>query len=133
MSSRYQNALDALTALGYVSARADFQGGNDEGGVESITAIKADGTEVDLPGYIYTPSIYDPETRTWRDGEPNSDLNRDHIDLINLLNKPVDDEFGSFAGDFYVSGYVFFDVAANKVTMNGEEEIKSNRSFGEEF
>lgn len=98
-----------LRAKGASKAVVRFSGGNDEGGVDSIELILplANGEEakVDLP--VYHGSYMHP-------GKDKTD----DQDLSDLLGSPVDDRYGSFAGDFEVYGTVVWDVAAATATFH---------------
>ena len=107
--TQYQNALDALKSAGYTGAVVEFSGGNDDGGVNHIVLINADGNEVARDyGFAYDNP------------------------LGKLLAEPVYDRYYSFAGEFYVEGRVTFDVAAGTVTLQGDEQVYDYVGFSEE-
>lgn len=84
-------------------AVVSFSGGNDEGGADSIT--------------LYMRTVTDKQTSSIEVGtvEPDSD------DFAVALEQPVRDKYGSFAGDFDVSGDLKWDATARTCVMTGEE------------
>lgn len=123
----------AMTTKGVSRIEAYFSGGNDEGGVTN---------------YI----IYDTEGKAFLDQPPPEGVtgpNRDiypftheefygHSDywpkegsLASILEQPVDDEYGSWAGDFSANGACVWDLKTRKVTMRGEES--TYQPFTKEF
>lgn len=94
-------------------ATVQFSGGHDEGGAEWVVVELADGTEESVA------SSY------WR-GDEATDRQKAEGELYDLLEEPIRDEYGSFAGDFSVSGTVIYDLAADTITM-----AKSEQSWGD--
>jgi hypothetical protein len=112
-----QNKLDrpgvfaALKRLGADRAVVQFSGGNDEGGPDSITLLTGENVLRTLPTW-------------WQGGEEDAQL----IALSDALSAPVFEAYGTFAGDFEVSGEVIWDVAGRTVQM-----IRDERSEFEHF
>lgn len=104
-----------------------FQGGNDEGGVEDIYFMDADGNQTERMQEYYPSGTWNPETKTM---EYSSTASSDQILSFNLC-KPVYDKYYSFAGEFYVNGTVTWDVLNKAVTMNGTEEVTEYENFEE--
>jgi hypothetical protein len=107
-----------MEKLGIVRIEVTFSGGNDSGGVDSTVAHMADGTEKALP-----------ESHYWAKEEEMDDEQA----LGHLVGEPVHDEWGSFAGDFYVSGTLSFDMAARRVFAKYEEEVPHTDHFDMEL
>lgn len=92
----------AMKARNAVSVEVHFSGGNDEGGVDTIYFVNAEGDremfKVDWPKYVWESRSYkfqdDQHEQDWR--------------LREVLARPVMDEWGTFAGDFSVDGTVIF-------------------------
>ena len=108
--------LYKLRTLGITKAVVHYSGGNDDGGSEGISTIMEDGTTGEIkehylqgeyiPGKGYvTPDNYSEEVRK-------------EAELADILVAPVYRLWGSFAGEFYVSGEITWDTKANKVTVN---------------
>jgi hypothetical protein len=116
-----QEIFNALSLLGAAKAVVSFSGGGDEGSVESIALIGPDGKKIKTLKEAYLPHTWDPATRTWKQEREYTEEEA----LVNALCDPVDERYGSFAGDFYVSGECVWDVASRKVRMSGEEKVMS--------
>lgn len=145
METRDRNrALGALRSRNIVKVVVHFSGGNDEGGADEITGTTADGQTVNLKGSnAHRGSKFNSVTRQWEDtgwvvydqtGErPATPDEIASSDLSDILESPVYDEYGSFAGEFYVSGTVTWDVATGRVKMERNEEMShyeySERDF----
>lgn len=123
-----KEVFDLLHDRGIKKVVVSFDGGNDEGGVSSITLEHSDDTTSEMNEW-YPSSTYDPETRTWKESSPPS---KDE-ELSKALCKPVYDKYSSFAGEFYVNGEVIWDVVSRKATMSGDEEVSSYEPFEEEL
>jgi len=116
--------LYRLRTLGITTAVAQYSGGNDDGGSEGISTIMEDGTKGEIrehyldgeyiPGKGYvTPNDYPEEVR-------------EEAHLADILVAPVYRLWGTFAGDFYVSGEITWDTKANKVTVNQDYQEPSH-------
>ena len=104
-------AFAALQRLGADRAVVEFSGGNDEGGPDTITLFKGEETLRTLPTW-------------WQAGDADEEL----VPLSDTLSDPVFEVYGTFAGDFDVTGEVLWDVAAQTVEM-----IRHERSGYEHF
>jgi hypothetical protein len=105
-------AQDLLELLGATKAMGFFSGGNDEGGMDYVYLEKEDGTQ---------EQIHEWATAKWEvvvmGGRPvvvqYQPLIHPRQTLINqvygLLWAPIEDRFGSFAGEGDVSGKVVLD------------------------
>lgn len=119
-----------LRELKAVQAIVEFSGGGDEGGPNNVTLKLADGTERSLA--FYMSGDYNKATGKWDEGPPKGST-VEEVELGAALSQPVDSEYGSFAGEFYVSGTVIWDVATGKISMSGSEEVPQSDSFHREF
>jgi hypothetical protein len=109
--------FDQIRRRGGTIAVVEFSGGNDEGGADHICINDATGATVaELPNYVH-PERYDYETgrSIYRAGE------EELAQLVNALTQPINDEYGSFAGEFSVQGTVIWDARTDKVTMGRSE------------
>jgi len=113
-----QKIFEMLKARKAHRAEVVFSGGNDEGGVESVTLFGPGRKMTELKDL----SKYNWETRQYECPDDDSVLYR-------LLEKPVDDEYGSFAGEYYVSGKIVFRTKTKEIVMEGEEEVSRSESF----
>jgi len=116
--------LYKLRTLGITKAVVHYSGGNDDGGSEGISTIMEDGTTGEIkehylegewiPGKGYvTPDDYPEEVK-------------EEAELADLLVAPVYRLWGSFAGEFYVSGEITWDTKANKVMVKQDYEEPSS-------
>lgn len=111
------------------SVEVVFQGGNDEGGVEDIYFMDADGNQIERMQEYYPHSgVWNTETQTmdYSKTEPTPD----QLLSFNLC-RPVYSKYYSFAGDFYVQGTLTWDVLNKQVTMDGTEEVSQYENFQE--
>jgi hypothetical protein len=110
-----------LEAKGAVKAYLSYSGGNDEGGVDEVVLALKDGMKVSLPT-VYVSEMWDEAARTWRrgvyDGQSFRALTEDER-MIAALCQPVEDRYGSFAGEFYVNGTLVYDVAQRTAKADG--------------
>lgn len=112
-----------LRAKAATGATVEFSGGNDEGGVTQITltVALANGEKEQRDFPVYTPGGYRSNGKGgWENISPPT--NEDE-ELGQMLAAPVDEAYGSFAGDFYVEGAVIFDVEADTVKMEKSESV----------
>lgn len=134
MTTDRAKVWNAMKAKGVSKIVAYFSGGNDEGGVNSYAMFDADGKQFEMPEISkndpsYARDTY-PFTRTELFGhneywpKPGS--------LAHIIEQPVDMEYGSFAGEFSVSGVCTWDLKTKKVTMDGEESA-GYESFHKDF
>ena len=123
-----RKGLNKLRKMNVAKAIVSYSGGNDDGGSEGIRTILNDGTTGEIkehylqgeyiPGKGYvTPDDYPEEVR-------------EEAHLADILVAPVYRMWGSFAGEFYVDGEVFWDTKANKVTVHQDYE-ESNSTHEE--
>ena len=113
-----------LRKSGIAQAIVHYSGGNDDGGSEGITTIMEDGTTGEIKehylrgeyivgkGYV-TPNDYPEEVR-------------EEAHLADILVAPVYRLWGTFAGDFYVSGEVTWDTKTEKITVNQDYQEPSH-------
>ena len=120
--------FDMITKMGFIGGTVIFTGGNDEGGVESIM-LRTNDSEKELKESEGARTIYDQQLKKYRKlgDETEEDI------LYELMSKPVYDEYGSFAGEFYVSGEIYFDCEKRTVLMTGNETIEEYISIDEEL
>jgi hypothetical protein len=90
-----------------------FSGGNDEGGPDSITLYRAD-----------------EEMRTLSTWPCEEDTASAEVDgpLADALSDPVFQEYGTFAGDFDVTGEVIWEVESETVQMIRDERADYEHS-----
>jgi hypothetical protein len=105
-----------LTSRGADRAVVMFSGGNDEGGPDSVTLYKG---EEEVRTLSTWPCEGDT-TSAAADG-----------DLADVLSDPVFEEYGTFAGDFDVTGEVIWEVESQAVQMIRDE--RSDYEHSEEW
>lgn len=121
-------AFAELEARGAACARVWFSGGGDEGGVDSIHLEALGGKELARLESPNVPCHWNPQTNRY---EALREMTLDER-LYGALEKPVDDRYGSFAGEFQVRGTVVWDVATRTVKMDGSETYDHWESFEED-
>lgn len=127
-----QRALRALEVQGVVKCMIDYSGGNDEGGVDSITVTYADGREETNPTWCkrtYEAMMHNPKTGKW-ESKTLSPGRRQANKMADLIEQPVYDKYYTFAGEYYVHGTLEYDVRDGKVRMDGSEYVPHLSKFG---
>jgi hypothetical protein len=117
--------FEELRRRGAGLAIVEFSGGGDEGGADSVRlyreataeAIDCDKPLEELPTYP-----------NWQQGPVHDVENA----LIAALVDPMENEYGSFAGDFHVQGTIAWDVAKETCIMSGEVSHEEWDSFEKE-
>lgn len=137
-----REAVDNLRKAGVATVTVSFSGGNDEGGADSIEYLDAAGALIgSIPkADAYESSEWDANTRTY--GPPTWHVYEGYNNkrpataeeikwakVAQVLESPIYERFGSFAGDFYVQGNVTWDIDKGTYEMHGEEEVHSWESF----
>jgi hypothetical protein len=141
-NERYITKEEVLVELknrGIKEARVRFSGGNDSGSVEYIDFLMHDDTckEVaEMP--MYYESWCNGVTTYYRYGkgkgyEPIEErevyVPTAEEKLLDTLTRPVYDRYGSFAGEYDVSGMVVWTVDPPGVTFKVEESTIEYREF----
>jgi len=128
-----------LKNRGIKEARVHFSGGNDSGSVEYVDFLMHDNTckEVyEMP--MYYESWCNGVTTYYRYGkgkgyEPIEErevyVPTAEEKLLDTLTRPVYDRYGSFAGEYDVSGMVVWTVDPPEVTFKVEESTVEYREF----
>lgn len=129
-----QKVWDAMQAKGVSKIVAYFSGGNDEGGVNNYDMLDAKGKTIKIPEENKKDPNYVRDTYPFTREEffGHDEYWPKQGSIAHIVEQPIDMEYGSFAGDFSVSGACVWDLATKKVTMSGE--IRSDYdSFEQEF
>lgn len=139
-------AMMFLRLRGVAKVVVHFSGGNDEGGADTVEFLAADGSEVPVPeSNAYRTSKWNNKTRayedlgyivgSWVDGKyshrPATDEEIQLARVRTVLEQPIYDSYGSFAGDFHVEGKVVWDVARGTYKMGGQQSYEHYASFGD--
>lgn len=140
-----REAMNALRSRGVATVVIHFSGGNDSGGADSMEPTDADGNPVELPNSsAHQGTEYNNATGRWEPGpwtvyERGSDgrpVKRDATDeeilwgkVTKVLEAPIYDRWGSFAGEFDVDGTLTWDVATGTHKLKGQESVTSWQSF----
>ena len=118
-----------LRELGTTRVEIEFSGGGDEGGIDNIVAYKKDVVlDVKLEE-AYIPTVYCPSTKTWKPERAMTDQEK----LCQALGKPIDDAYGSFAGEYHVNGTLVYDVLNETIKMNKSESVETWEESEENF
>lgn len=123
-----------LRARGAVKAEVQFSGGNDEGGADKITLTLADESTVDLDaGFAWVDE--EGNVSEYVDGKharrPATPEERVAFELWRTLEAPLNYKYGSWAGDFSVSGVLTWDVAEG--TVEEEGILSSYEGYSDSF
>jgi hypothetical protein len=111
-------ALELLRKEQIGKLEIEFSGGNDEGGVDSYAAFAPDGSELKFAFERTWPDVFVDGRYQQRElTEEERRVNQ----LLDTLEQPIDDRYGSFAGDFHVNGRLTYDVAEGTVAFAGDE------------
>jgi hypothetical protein len=140
-----RNAMNALRSLGVATVLIHFSGGNDSGGADSTEALDASGNPVAIPeSNAYQQTEFNDRTRTWeptgwkvRESKPTGGwedrpATAEEIRWANLarvLEAPIYERWGSFAGEFDVDGTLTWDVAAGTHKLKGSESVSTWQDF----
>jgi hypothetical protein len=106
-----------LASRGADRALVEFSGGNDEGGPDSISLCRGE-------ALVCTLSVWPSE----RDATTE---NKVDAWLADALSDPVFEAYGTFAGDFDVTGEVIWDAEAKTVQMIRDE--RSDYEHSEDY
>lgn len=116
-----------LRKMNVIQAIVEFSGGNDEGGVDWITLYHQNGAETELPTWVESQR-WNPTTNSYE----NIELT-DEQKLTSALSEAVYDRYGSFAGEFSVSGTITYDVLTEKISMKKSESYTEWRDSEEDL
>ncbi len=117
-----EKIFSELAKRNAATVEVSFSGGNDEGSVNRIRLLDADGNEINVLEEAYISSEYDENTKSWK---PAREMTRDEM-LAEALSQPVYDKYGGFGGDFSVDGKICWDVKERKVTESGERSCSES-------
>lgn len=147
------SAMTALRGIGVATVKIEFSGGNDEGGADAIVLLDAEGNPVDGASLNLNANAYPDQqyengrwvSKGWAvseyvesevEGERGKYTRRpatgDEVrgaSLRTLLERPIYDEYGSFAGEFEVYGTLTWDVATGEAAMSGQVGYMEYNSF----
>lgn len=125
-----------LEKRGVVQAQVHFEGGNDSGSIDYIRLHMSDDKSVDLPVpdtyYQYINGVM-----TQMRCVPNADGSWTFIPYVPMpddaladgLIAPVDNRYGSFAGDFSVDGNLLWYVSERRAAFEVTESSYEYREF----
>lgn len=85
-----RQALSRMQEEGFIRIEANYEGGNDSGGVTHCEAHRADGTQVEL-AHAWAADKYDEDS------------------LWAICDNILGTNFGTWAGEFYANGTLFID------------------------
>ncbi len=116
-----QQALEMLKVVGVTTLEIRFYGGHDNGDVEEISVyIDRDNFTHEF-AYKDLFSDIDIGYQKKQGERPDHDFCRKNIRFEEALVDPIWSKYGSFAGDFSVSGVLKYDCVNSTVTLSGEE------------
>lgn len=128
-----QEALETLRELHITRVEITFSGGNDEGGADGVTAFDTQSNEVDVPkGRAYRNGNLWQVYEFIQHRSSSRPATEDEITwsrVRDVLEGPIYERWGSFAGEFYVQGTLTWDVVKGTHEMHGQESFETYESF----
>lgn len=106
--------LQALRESGASRLEAHYSGGNDEGGVDGLKLLDADGKEFEVPNR----GTYRPPREGERGWGPQGQVYEEHP-LWQAADEMLSTEYGSWAGEFSAYGTLYADLKENRVWREG--------------
>lgn len=128
-----KKVFDRLAADGFTGVTCHFSGGNDDGGVDSYEFYTADRDGPipvdDHPAWTtaHAGYVFDDQTGRYVKSD-DTELNA-LAEFRDLVERPIYEQFYTFAGDFYVNGTLVWDVTNRTVEMQGEEQVYEDRHW----
>jgi hypothetical protein len=120
-----ERTFELLKKRDAIKAELQFNGGHDEGSVETITLTLSTGEKVDLPTwYCGGYGMEKDDSGEYRYVPMSEPANEDE-ELADLLEGPVNEEFGSWGSVPYTSGVLTWDVFTGKVAMNYSQDVET--------
>lgn len=116
--------FDFIKHHGGVTAVIPFDGGDDQGCIETIAIHDATGVPVkqfDVPSGAL---IHDPSTGRWHVKHKTDD-----DAILDMMCDPIEQRYGSFAFEGYVRGTCTWDAIAKTMKIEGDEEVRTMDSF----
>jgi hypothetical protein len=112
-----------------IKAELQFQGGHDEGSIEWIKLTLSSGEEVELEDWYCGGYTLDPEaTGPPYEWVPMSTPANEDEELSELLQGPIDAEFGSWGSVPSTIGTLTWDVFTRKATMSYSQDVETEFS-----
>ncbi len=120
-----QRTFELLKKKGAIKADLLFQGGHDEGSVETITLTLSSGEEVELDTwYCGGYGMEKDEDGGYRYVPLSEPANEDE-ELADLLEGPINEEFGSWGSVPSTYGHLIWDVFTGKVEMHYSQDVET--------
>ncbi len=117
-----KRAFLLLARKGATRAVLSFQGGHDEGSVESITLTLKSGEEVELEAWYCAGYGMETDANGEYQWVPLSKPENQDEELSELLQGPIDERFGSWGGVGSTYGSLTWDVTSRTVVFNYEQD-----------
>jgi hypothetical protein len=115
----------ALRERGASRAVVVYSGGNDEGHADSIALFVGDSQIALLDEQL--PYEWDPVAK--RNVPVGTEAQKAEAALAAALCKPIYDRYGSFAGEFHVSGELIWNAVDERLEGESNETYESYESF----
>lgn len=116
-----ERTFELLRKKGAVKAVLEFQGGHDEGNVDTITLFDAHENGKDLPTWYCGGYTYEKTADGYREKPLSTPANEDE-ELADLLEGPINQAFGAWGGVSSTSGRLTWDVEAGTAQLDYEQE-----------
>ena len=120
-----ERTFELLKKKDAIKAVLDFQGGHDEGSVEKITLTLSSGEDVELePWYCGGSRIGEKQADGSYEYIPMSEPANEDEELADLLEGPVNAEFGSWGSVPSTYGARTWDVFTGKATLSYTQDVE---------
>jgi hypothetical protein len=127
----HERTIELLRKQGATSAVLHFEGGHDEGNVQSITLILEDGSERDMPTWYCGGYFLEQNADGGRDEIPLSQPANEDEELADLLEGPINARFGSWGDVPSTCGTLTWDVGEGTVQFDFVQETYERHTFEE--
>jgi len=108
-----------LRERGVGLAVVEFSGGGDEGGVQGIELFSSSGNKMPDLDEDYGETAFNRNTNAYEQiRQPSADCV-----LADAMGQPIYDRYGSFAGEFSVSGTIEYDVEKETIKLKKSESV----------
>jgi hypothetical protein len=130
LASTHRERLTAeFEKRGIVTARLEFSGGNDSGGVDAMSCFDKDGNNVHVNAYQHMQT-FNHVTGKWETPGLSAEQISDN-EFVDLLEFPIQNKWGSWAGDFSAGGTLYYDMNMENGYYLMEYEETSYESYEE--
>ena len=114
-----ERTFELLRKKGAIKAELAFEGGHDQGAVETIMLTLETGEQVELPTWYCGGYGWDPDKNNYL---PLSKPKNEDQELADLLEGPINEAFGSWGDVPSTEGVLVWDVFTGKAELKYSQE-----------